>query len=138
MVAKFEAVMAKLAVLGQDPSTLVDCSDVIPVPKPFTGSATFPAGLSHNDVEQACATSAFPTLKTDPGPVTSVAPVYVPILPLEEHCTDELPRQPSLVNSFSHSYYIWFHCFFSILGCHCEVTGYLSLISSRFSLSPAA
>ena len=45
--------------------------------EPFTGSATFPAGLSNADVEQACATSAFPTLKTDPGPVTSVAPVYV-------------------------------------------------------------
>ncbi|VDC05885.1 unnamed protein product [Peniophora sp. CBMAI 1063] len=75
MMSSFAAAMAKLAVLGQDTGSMVDCSDVIPVPKPFTGSATFPAGLSNADVEQACATSAFPTLKTDPGPATSVAPV---------------------------------------------------------------
>ena len=56
---------------------MVDCSDVIPVPKTFTKAATFPAGLSNRDVQQACATSAFPTLRTDPGPATSVAPVYV-------------------------------------------------------------
>jgi len=71
----FKAAMAKLAVLGQDVTKLVDCSDVIPVPKPNTKAATFPAGLSHNNVEQACATTPFPTLKTDPGPVTSVAAV---------------------------------------------------------------
>ena len=75
MVRKFTKAMAKMAVLGQDPRRLIDCSEVIPVPKPFTGSATFPAGLSNKDIEQACATAAFPTLKTDPGPVTSVAPV---------------------------------------------------------------
>ena len=67
--------MAKLAVLGQNVDDLVDCSDVIPIPKPLNEAATFPAGLTHNDVEQACATTPFPTLATDPGPVTSVAPV---------------------------------------------------------------
>ncbi|VDB87793.1 unnamed protein product [Peniophora sp. CBMAI 1063] len=75
MMTSFSAAMAKLAVLGQDTSKMVDCSDVIPVPKTFTKAATFPAGLSKADVEQACATSAFPTLATDPGPSTSVAPV---------------------------------------------------------------
>ena len=75
MMSSFAAAMAKLAVLGQDTSSMVDCSDVLPRVKPFTASATFPAGLSNADVEQACATSAFPTLKTDPGPTTSVAPV---------------------------------------------------------------
>ncbi|KZV63595.1 class II peroxidase [Peniophora sp. CONT] len=75
MMSTFAAAMAKLAVLGQDTSKMVDCSDVLPRVKPFTSSATFPAGLSNVDVEQACATSAFPTLKTDPGPATSVAPV---------------------------------------------------------------
>ena len=34
MVKKFTAAMAKMAVLGFDPSTLVDCSEVIPIPKP--------------------------------------------------------------------------------------------------------
>ncbi|KAJ3492267.1 hypothetical protein NLI96_g116 [Meripilus lineatus] len=71
----FKASMAKLAVLGQNVDDLVDCSDVIPIPKPLNEAATFPAGLTHNDVEQACATTPFPTLATDPGPVTSVAPV---------------------------------------------------------------
>ena len=53
MVAKFEAVMAKMAVLGHNPNTLIDCSEVIPVPPPFTGHATLPAGISQSDVEQA-------------------------------------------------------------------------------------
>ena len=95
MVAKFEAVMAKMAVLGHNPNTLIDCSEVIPsmclrycplhwtepicpfppAPKSNTKVATFPAGLSNADVEQACASTPFPTLSTDPGPATSVAPV---------------------------------------------------------------
>ena len=36
-----------------------------------------PAGFTQNDIEQACATAAFPVLPADPGPVTTVAPVYV-------------------------------------------------------------
>ena len=67
--------MAKLAVLGQNVNKMVDCSDVIPVPKPANSKAHFPAGLSHSNVEQACAQTAFPTLPTDPGPATSVAAV---------------------------------------------------------------
>lgn len=101
MMSSFAAAMAKLAVLGQDTSKMVDCSDVIPVPKPFTGSATFPAGLSHADVEQACATSAFPTLKTDPGPVTSVAPVYVLLRLFVYMCDADVCLQPSLVKPLS-------------------------------------
>ncbi|VDB94209.1 unnamed protein product [Peniophora sp. CBMAI 1063] len=77
MTSTFAAAMAKLVVLGQNVNSLVDCSDVIPTPPPFTAQATFPAGLSNKDIEQACATAAFPTLKTDPGPATSVAPVPV-------------------------------------------------------------
>ncbi|VDC04945.1 unnamed protein product [Peniophora sp. CBMAI 1063] len=75
MTSTFAAAMAKLVVLGQNERSLIDCSDVIPAVKPFTKSLTFPAGLNNRDVEQACATSAFPTLRTDPGPATSVAPV---------------------------------------------------------------
>lgn len=67
--------MAKLAVTGQDTRKLIDCSDVIPVPKALTGKAHFPAGFSKADVDQACAATPFPTLPTDPGPVTSVPPV---------------------------------------------------------------
>ena len=67
--------MAKLAVLGQNVNQMVDCSDVIPTPKPADSEAHLPAGLTHNDVEQACADTPFPSLSTDPGPATSVPPV---------------------------------------------------------------
>lgn len=50
---RFQAVMLKLSTLGHNTDDMVDCSDVIPIPPPFTGQATFPAGLSHADVEQA-------------------------------------------------------------------------------------
>ena len=64
-----------MTVLGHSESDLVDCSELVPTPPEAKSAAHLPAGLTHNDVEQACATSAFPTLKTDPGPTTSVAPV---------------------------------------------------------------
>ena len=54
MVAKFEAVMAKMAVLGQNTKKLVDCSDVIPVPASVKlPPPTLPAGKSLADVEAA-------------------------------------------------------------------------------------
>ncbi|KAJ6542959.1 manganese peroxidase 3 [Mycena capillaripes] len=75
MQTEFRAAMAKLAVIGQNTAKMVDCSDVIPIPKPVTGKAHLPAGKSMADIEQACATAAFPTLTADPGPQTSVPPV---------------------------------------------------------------
>ena len=53
MTTAFKAAMAKLAVIGQDPSQMVDCSELIPTPPPFTGAAHLPAGLTMNDIEQA-------------------------------------------------------------------------------------
>ncbi|KAJ7463273.1 manganese peroxidase 3 [Mycena latifolia] len=67
MQTEFRAAMAKLAVIGQNTAHMVDCSDVIPVPKPVIGKAHLPAGATMNDIEQACATAAFPTLTADPG-----------------------------------------------------------------------
>ncbi|KAF8656124.1 hypothetical protein AX16_002762 [Volvariella volvacea WC 439] len=76
MVAKFEAVMAKMAVLGHDPRTLVDCSEVIPIPPAAKAQvASLPAGQSLSDIQAACAATPFPTLSADPGPATSIAPV---------------------------------------------------------------
>ncbi|KAA1474286.1 manganese peroxidase 2 [Dentipellis sp. KUC8613] len=75
MVTAFKSAMAKLAVTGQDTTSMVDCSELIPTPPPPKGTAHLPAGLTHNDIEQACASTPFPTLPTDPGPVTSVAAV---------------------------------------------------------------
>ena len=68
--------MAKLSVLGHDTRTLVDCSEVIPVPAAAkVGAAVLPAGKTHADVQAACAATPFPTLQTAPGPATSIAPV---------------------------------------------------------------
>lgn len=71
----FKAAFAKMTVLGQNTRELIDCSDVVPTPPAPASKAHFPAGLTHRDVEQACFFVPFPTLPTDPGPATSVAPV---------------------------------------------------------------
>lgn len=71
----FKAAFRKMTVLGHNERDLIDCSDVVPTPPAPASKAHFPAGLTHRDVEQACRARAFPTLPTDPGPVTSVAPV---------------------------------------------------------------
>ncbi|KAI0352477.1 prepropeptide lignin peroxidase [Trametes cingulata] len=75
----FATVFHDLSMLGQDASSLTDCSEVIPVPPPLPSSshAHFPAGLTNQDIEQACAETPFPTLPTDPGPATSVPAVRV-------------------------------------------------------------
>ncbi|KAI0649957.1 manganese peroxidase 1 [Trametes meyenii] len=68
MVNKFEAAMAKMAVLGQDVNTLIDCSDVIPEPKAaLPNVAKLPAGKTLEDIEASCAESPFPTLSADSG-----------------------------------------------------------------------
>nr|BAD52441.2 lignin peroxidase [Trametopsis cervina] len=78
MVNNFEAVMSRLAVIGQIPSELVDCSDVIPTP-PLAKVAqvgSLPPGKSMADVQVACTNGMpFPSLPTSPGPVQTVAPV---------------------------------------------------------------
>jgi hypothetical protein len=69
MAATFQAAFAKLQVLGQDVSKMVDCSDVIPAPPPLPSAnakSFFPPGTSQNDIEQACATAAFPSLTVAP------------------------------------------------------------------------
>ncbi|KAH9929576.1 manganese peroxidase isozyme precursor [Epithele typhae] len=57
MVSSFTNVMAKLATLGQDRSTLTDCSNTL------------------NDIHHACEAMPFPALDTAPGAATSVSPV---------------------------------------------------------------
>ena len=68
--------MKKLATVGHDPKSLIDCSEVIPTPASVTlPSPTLPAGKSLADVQAACSATAFPALSAAPGPATSVAPV---------------------------------------------------------------
>ncbi|KIM35377.1 class II peroxidase [Hebeloma cylindrosporum] len=73
MTRQFKRAMHKMQLLGQ--GTLTDCSDVIPVPKPFAGPIKYPASFSQADVQQACVQSAFPSLATVAGPAPTVAPV---------------------------------------------------------------
>ena len=49
----FQFVMGVLAVIGHDPSTMIDCSEVLPVPPTVALNPHFPAGLGMSDVEQA-------------------------------------------------------------------------------------
>jgi hypothetical protein len=56
MMTQFKAAMAKLQTLGQ-PKTLIDCSDVVPVPKPFTQAIKFPPTKSIKDVQIAVSCS---------------------------------------------------------------------------------
>ncbi|KAJ7617071.1 putative versatile peroxidase [Roridomyces roridus] len=70
MARAFQQSFAKMQILGQDASSLVDCSDVIPAPPALSASqqqAFFPPGLSIKDVQQSCQTAAFPDLPTAPG-----------------------------------------------------------------------
>nr|WCB70295.1 lignin peroxidase LiP3 [Trametes hirsuta] len=78
--AMFQFVFHDLSILGQNINSLVDCTEVVPVPAAPQGEAHLPAGLTMNDIEQACAETPFPTLPTDPGPRTSVAPVVKPVV----------------------------------------------------------
>ncbi|THH30256.1 hypothetical protein EUX98_g3941 [Antrodiella citrinella] len=78
MNAKFYKVMAKLSALGQEPSKLVDCSEVIPVPRAVRRQkARLPAGKTLDDVEAACDATPFPSLSVKPGPPTSIPAAYV-------------------------------------------------------------
>ncbi|KAF9548369.1 manganese peroxidase 3 [Agrocybe pediades] len=73
LASTFGQAVFKLSLLGQTQSKLIDCSEVIPKAIPFShGPATLPPGQTMEDIEQACATAPFPTLSTQPGPVTSV------------------------------------------------------------------
>jgi len=84
MQTQFGASFFKMSLLGQ-PSNLIDCSSVIPVPPTFTGVAEFPPTLSNADVEQACATTPFPTLGTMPGS----SPEVVPLIPQADDGGDD-------------------------------------------------
>ena len=97
MSKAYRDAMAKLAVLGQDTSNMIDCSEVIPEPKPLPAAnsrSAFPPGLTNADVDQAvpspflrvverftnycvcqCASTLFPHLPTNPGQATPIAPV---------------------------------------------------------------
>ncbi|KDR69139.1 hypothetical protein GALMADRAFT_104378 [Galerina marginata CBS 339.88] len=77
IMGKFEAAMAKLQVLGQSGFRLTDCSDVIPVPKAFSGPIRYPASFNQTNVQIACTSTPFPSLATVAGPAPTIPPVSV-------------------------------------------------------------
>jgi hypothetical protein len=52
MAHAFGTAMAKLATNGQNAGSLIDCSDVIPIPPTGNGKAALPAGKSLMDLDQ--------------------------------------------------------------------------------------
>ena len=58
MMNAFRGAMAKLAVVGQERSELIDCSEVIPRPKILCDerrpSAIYPPGECANEVQKTC------------------------------------------------------------------------------------
>ncbi|PPQ76264.1 hypothetical protein CVT24_010389 [Panaeolus cyanescens] len=76
MTSSFKAAMAKLQVLGQDKSKLIDCSDVVPVPKVLADPIIkLPPTFSMSDIQASCPQLRLPTLATQSGPAITVAPV---------------------------------------------------------------
>ncbi|KAH9477133.1 Versatile peroxidase VPS1 [Psilocybe cubensis] len=75
MISQFKAAMAKLQLLGQNTAHLIDCSDVVPIPRSFTQAIKYPASFSQADVQIACPQLPFPSLATVAGPAPTVAPV---------------------------------------------------------------
>ena len=50
---RFQFIFEAMGQLGVDPTTLTDCSDVLPTPPDLPNEPHFPAGQTLNDVEQA-------------------------------------------------------------------------------------
>jgi manganese peroxidase len=66
MASSFKAAMSKLAILGHNRATLIDCSDVVPTPKPAVNKpASFPATTGPQDLQLTCTSQAFPSLTVD-------------------------------------------------------------------------
>ncbi|KAJ7022300.1 manganese peroxidase 1 [Mycena alexandri] len=83
MAFTFRQAFAKMQIVGQDVSKLVDCSEVIPQPPALSASAAkafFPPGLTRKDVQQACPLLPFPNLPTKAGAPESIPSMYVSTL----------------------------------------------------------
>ncbi|PPR08300.1 hypothetical protein CVT24_002446 [Panaeolus cyanescens] len=76
MQTRFKSAMAKMQVLGQDTSKLIDCSDVVPVPKVLADPIIkLPPTFTTSDIEVSCPQLRLPALATQAGPAITVAPV---------------------------------------------------------------
>lgn len=76
MVAKFESVMQRMAIVGFSASDLIDCSEIIPTPSSSNIQVAYlPAGMTMDDLDQSCPGVPFPSLSAQPGPETTIPPV---------------------------------------------------------------
>ncbi|KIP04649.1 fungal class II heme-containing peroxidase [Phlebiopsis gigantea 11061_1 CR5-6] len=87
MAASFKSAVSKLAVLGHNRNDLIDCSDVVPEPKPAVKKpASFPATTGPQDLQLTCRTERFPSLTVDQGATQSLIP----------HCVDGSQDCPAI------------------------------------------
>nr|AAZ14938.1 peroxidase [Coprinellus disseminatus] len=77
MRTAFRTAMAKLSALGNDRSSLVDCSSVIPNPAADDTDPTLPGGKVADDIEGSCAATPFPVLPIAPGPTPTIPAVVI-------------------------------------------------------------
>jgi cytochrome c peroxidase len=56
MRSSFEKYMSEIAILGQDKSKMIDCSEVIPIPKSPVRKPHLPAGSSLDQIERSVRT----------------------------------------------------------------------------------
>ncbi|KAF8889952.1 heme peroxidase [Infundibulicybe gibba] len=78
MSSAFRNAMAKMAVLGQNPASLVDCSEVIPPPAfSIPQIAHLPPGKKLQDLELSCHLIALPFLSANPGPSITIPPFHL-------------------------------------------------------------
>ncbi|GJE87947.1 manganese peroxidase [Phanerochaete sordida] len=89
MMDSFKAAMSKLAILGHSRQSLIDCSEVVPVPRPPVGKhASFPATTSPKDLQLTCK-KPFPSLTVDRGTQETLIP----------HCPDGGMNCPPIQSS---------------------------------------
>ena len=66
MMSSFRNAMSKLAILGHNRNNLIDCSEVVPIPKPPVNKpASFPATTGPQDLQLTCKAQKFPSLTID-------------------------------------------------------------------------
>lgn len=95
-MSQFHDAMAKMQVLGQNTNKLIDCSDVVPVPKPFNQNIKFPASFSKKDLQLTVIFSIALLVSYADAPVSSairyLSPISRPFL--DRHPLSRLCKKP--------------------------------------------
>ncbi|TFK18336.1 peroxidase [Coprinopsis marcescibilis] len=73
MARRHRAAMAKMSLLGINRRSLIDCSDIVPVPRRQPTRPHIPGGLTNADLDNSCPGTPFPNLPTTTGPLPTLA-----------------------------------------------------------------